>query len=229
MPVMNDLEKRQDSVFRSWQKIARLLSGREELNCFFIGGLGIRMLAAAGRREDLKKERLRDHGDIDIYVFDERIIDFLKLFSKSEYDIWHTPIAGFAAHAQGEFHSVSLRDKENDVDIGLFRAVKEGEGRLVTTNLRRVFHPAAIFGAPPVKLNGFALKVLSPEWLYYMSVLASGEKRKDGQLILEAVDFQKFNKMQLAAYETGSDPFSYFKFVNDFDAVLKNAGVLTHL
>jgi hypothetical protein len=187
------------------------------------------MRAASGRDGLLEKEDLRDHNDIDIYVFDEQFIDFLKLFSKDEYDIWHTPIAGLNSHAVGEFHSVSLRDKENDVDIGLFRAVAEGDGRLVTTNIRRVFHPGTIFNEPPVALNGMKLKIMSPEWLYYMSIFQSGEKRKDGQLIVGEVDFDKFNKMQLLAYETGSDAFSYFKFITDFDVVLKNADVLTHL
>lgn len=225
---MDDLEKRRIAVFSSWKKIANILSEHGSLNCFFLGGLGIRMRAAALRQEDMKKENLRNHGDIDLCVFDEDLIPLLKLFSKNEFDIWHTPIAGLTAQAPGEYHSVSLRDKENDVDIGLFRAVKEGDGRIVTTNLRRVFHPASVFTDPPIALNGLRLKVLSPEWLYYMSVLQAGEKRNDGQLIVSAVDFDKFNRMQLMAYETGSDPYQYFKFVSDYDMVLKNSGTLTH-
>lgn len=225
---MDDLEKRRIAVFSSWKKIAGVLSEHGELNCFFLGGLGIRMRAAASRNADLKKEDLRHHGDIDITVFDEDLIPFIKLFSKEEYDIWHTPIAGLASQAQGEYHSVSLRDKANDVDIGLFRAVADGEGRMITTNLRRVYHPGPVFASQAVSLNGMQLKVLSPEWLYYMSVLQAGEKRRDGQLIVDAVDFDKFNLTQLNAYETGSDPYQYFKLVTEYDEALKKSGALTH-
>ncbi len=225
---MDDLEKRKQAVFSSWQKIAVVLGGHADLNCFFLGGLGIRMRAAAARDGELKQDDLRHHGDIDITVFDEDLIAFLKLFAKDEYDIWHTPVAGLAAQADGEYHSVSLRDKANDVDIGLFRAVREGDGRLITTNLRRVYHPAAVFADPPIMLNGLKLKVLSPEWLYYMSVLQTGEKRRDGQLIAGSVDFGKFNQTQLAAYETGSDPYRYFQLVTEYDAALKKSGALTH-
>jgi hypothetical protein len=225
---MDDLEKRRIAVFSSWKKIAGVLSEHGELNCFFLGGLGIRMRAAAARNADLKKDDLRHHGDIDITVFNEDLIPFIKLFSKEDYDIWHTPIAGLASQAEGEYHSVSLRDKANDIDIGLFRAVPEGDGRLITTNLRRVYHPASVFADAPIELNGLKLKVLSPEWLYYMSVLQTGEKRRDGQLIAQSVDFGKFNQMQLAAYETGSNPYQYFKLVTEYDEALKNSGALTH-
>lgn len=194
----------------------------------FLGGLGVRMRAAALKGIDLAPEHLRNHQDIDLFVFDEDLIPFLRLFSKTEFNIWHTPIAGLKSRAHGEYHSVSLRDKEQGVDIGLFRAVAQGLGRIVTTNLRQVFHPKIVFENTAVHINEMNLRVLAHEWLYYMSVLQTGVKRNDGQLIVDAVDFTRFNAIQRDSWQGGVDPYAYFQLVSAYDAALQEAGVLTH-
>lgn len=186
------------------------------------------MRAAALKNTDLNQEQLRNHQDIDLFIFDEDLIPLLRLFPKTEFNIWHTPIAGLKSRAHGEYHSVSLRDKKYGVDIGLFRAVAQGPGRIVTTNLRKVFHPKIVFKNTAVHINEMNLHVLPPEWLYYMSVLQAGVKRNDGQLIVDAVDFSLFNAIQRDAWQGAVDPYSYFQFVSAYDAVLQEAGVLTH-
>lgn len=205
-----------------------ILSAHPELHVFFLGGLGIRMRAAFLKGTHLEQEQLRNHQDIDLFVFDEDLISLLRLFSKTEFNIWHTPIAGLRSRAHGEYHSVSLRDKEHGVDIGLFRAVDRDDGRVVTTNLRQVFHPKIVFENTAVHINGMMLRVLPPEWLYYMSVLQAGVKRTDGQLIADAVDFKIFNAIQRDSWQGALDPYSYFQLVSAYDDTLKKADVLTH-
>lgn len=222
---MTETEKKQ-LFFKSWQSISRILNQHEKLEYFFVGGLGTRMKAADINKTNLAIDHLRNHQDIDLIILDEDFIPFLKIFSTHNYDIWHTPLAGLSTNASGEFHSVSMRDRETNVDIGLFRAVKHDNGRLITTNLRQVFHPALIFENPTIHINEMKLKTMSTEWLYYMSVLQNGEKKRDGQLVSKGMDFNKFNKIQLDYYEMSISLYQYFRFVDSYDIILKQANVL---
>ncbi len=224
---MDDTMEQKQRMFKSWKKFATLLSQHPDIRYFFGGGLGIRMRAAAQQGRDLELSDLRTHQDIDCIVFDEDIISFLKIFSKEKYDIWHTPIAGLSTNAPGEFHSISLRDQETDIDIGLFRAVSADGGRLVTTNCRKVLHPDAAFDTKPIQINALAVKTMAVEWLYYMSVLQGGEKKKDGQLIVSGVDFSLFNSLQLGCIEMTSDSYEYYRMVDSYDKTLRDANVLT--
>jgi hypothetical protein len=221
-----DNGERKKAFFKSWKKIATILSQHNELNYFFVGGLGTRMKAAAINNTNLAVDQLRNHQDIDLIVFDEDFISFLKVFENENFDIWHTPLAGLSANATGEFHSVSMRDRETDVDIGLFRATQYNDGRLITTNYRKVFHPLLAFDASTININDLDVKTMSIEWLYYMSVLQVGEKKRDGQLVSSGVDFDKFNALQLSYFEMNSNLYEYYRFVDGYDAILKSAGVL---
>ncbi|MDD2917105.1 MAG: hypothetical protein PHH70_04650 [Candidatus Gracilibacteria bacterium] len=224
--IMNNGEERKQVILKSWRKLATILSTHSNLHYYFVGGLGVRMRAASLYSRDIALEDLRNHGDIDLIIFDENFIPFLEVFQDQGYDIWHTPPVGLSTDAGGEFHSVSMCDRETGIDIGLFRASKHDHGRLITTNYRKVFHPLQSFDDTPIQVGNLKLKTMTIEWLYFMSIFQTGEKKQDGQLIFGGVDFHRFHDLQLNHYETSSNPYDYYRSVDEYDFILKKANVL---
>ena len=205
-----------EQIFETWSQFAQTLDGRS-LQYFFVGGLAVRMVAAQSCSRKLTVNDLRDHSDIDIIVFEEDLIDFLRLFAMSRFHVWHAAKVGLTGGYDGEHHHVSIKDQETGVVLGLFVARRIPNGRMIRTNLFDNICPDAIFEYGPIVVNSLRLNVVAPEWLYYNSIMRTGEKKRDAQLVWPYVDLVKFNTIQDQAYKVPMVRSEYVGFVEWLD------------
>lgn len=225
---MHSSETQKDLVFHSWYKLAGFLQNSADIRYFFTGGLAVRMLKAQHEGLELTAHALREHGDIDIIVFEEDIIDFLSLFPKEEYTIWHAAYIGAQQQSAHEHHHVSLKDKETGISIGTFIARDNGNGRrYVGTNKYEHVHPNTVFEGEIIEVNGFQLKAVVPEWPYYKYLFYDGIKKRDTDILFPMINFERFHRIQAVSAVLPINLLEYHLWLIEKDRLYKDKGVLS--
>ncbi len=218
-------KSRQEDVFETWEHISHVLHAHPELRTYYIGGLAVRMRAAVGQGAILSTALLRNHSDIDILVFEEDVLAFLRSIPRDTYKVWLSAKSGAIMGVAGEHHHVSLKHRATGVPIGVFIASASGEGRMVRTNRYDNYHPPQAFENASFALNGMDLRTLAPEWLYLNCIMRIGEKKNDSQLLAPYVDFARFHQLQLQEFKRSANAYEYHAMIAQLDDLFAANGI----